>query len=562
MKIYIASKAKSLVASILYLLTIMVPLVTFAPQSSGATTTITWDGGGSDNLWSTALNWDSDSVPVDGDVVELDLSILTQNETLTNDLTGLTLGGINVTNSSPSYYTYTIDGNDFSVSGDISVNSFQLLLDISTLTVSANNLSFGSISSTGSLAIGSNNISFENGKFNFDGALSGSGQVTLLTPTSGGGLGGCDYGNATATYPFKGDNSGFSGPIVIESNASLLISDVSTILGKHASSITVQSGGNLTFLLNNNTDMTYSTNINIAGGSIFTNQLPADDNCNTPTTLKTVTLSGNITATSAVDVYMYNRASLKMTGTVAGSSYFSVVDGYGTGDEVLTIGSSTQQSAEKTTTYTDDQSGFDSNVSGNNVLIVKEGAKAGNVYVNGGTLKGKGITKIIYLGSGTVAPGESPGCLTSTGLSYTGGTVDIELGGTTECTGYDQQVVNGSVALGTATTLAVSMYNSFAPKLNDSFTIIKNDASDAVTGTFTGLAEGATFKVDGYTLGITYKGGDGNDVVLTVQAVPATATAPDTGLGSLMTNTVASTVAAISVALMLFGFRKFNAKKQ
>ena len=182
--------------------------------------------------------------------------------------------------------------------------------------------------------------------------------------------------------------------------------------------------------------------------------------------------------------------------------------------------------------------------------------------MNGGTLKGKGITKIIYLGSGTVAPGESPGCLTSTGLSYTGGTVDIELGGTTECTGYDQQVVNGSVALGTATTLAVSMYNSFAPKLNDSFTIIKNDASDAVTGTFTGLAEGATFKVDGYTLGITYKGGDGNDVVLTVQAVPATATAPDTGLGSLMTNTVASTVAAISVALMLFGFRKFNAKKQ
>jgi hypothetical protein len=47
------------------------------------------------------------------------------------------------------------------------------------------------------------------------------------------------------------------------------------------------------------------------------------------------------------------------------------------------------------------------------------------------------------------------------------------------------------------------------------FTIINNDGTDAVTGTFAGLAQGATFVVGGETFQINYKGGDGNDVTLT-----------------------------------------------
>jgi hypothetical protein len=50
------------------------------------------------------------------------------------------------------------------------------------------------------------------------------------------------------------------------------------------------------------------------------------------------------------------------------------------------------------------------------------------------------------------------------------------------------------------------------------FTLINNDSTDAVLGTFAGLAEGATFTTGGATLRISYRGGTGNDVTLTTIA--------------------------------------------
>jgi hypothetical protein len=48
-----------------------------------------------------------------------------------------------------------------------------------------------------------------------------------------------------------------------------------------------------------------------------------------------------------------------------------------------------------------------------------------------------------------------------------------------------------------------------------SFTLINNDGTDAVVGTFKGLPEGATLTSGGMTFQISYVGGTGNDVVLT-----------------------------------------------
>jgi gamma-glutamyltranspeptidase/glutathione hydrolase len=45
---------------------------------------------------------------------------------------------------------------------------------------------------------------------------------------------------------------------------------------------------------------------------------------------------------------------------------------------------------------------------------------------------------------------------------------------------------------------------------------LREDGADAVTGTFNGLAEGAQFVASGRTLQITYAGGSGNDVMLTI----------------------------------------------
>ena len=61
----------------------------------------------------------------------------------------------------------------------------------------------------------------------------------------------------------------------------------------------------------------------------------------------------------------------------------------------------------------------------------------------------------------------------------------------------------------------------FEADVNDVFTILLNDGTDAITDTFFGLAEGAT--LEDYMYGnfifdfdITYLGGDGNDIDLTV----------------------------------------------
>jgi hypothetical protein len=92
----------------------------------------------------------------------------------------------------------------------------------------------------------------------------------------------------------------------------------------------------------------------------------------------------------------------------------------------------------------------------------------------------------------------------------------IELGGTVPGQ-YDQVHVHGTVDLGGA-TLDASLLNGFAPAANASFIIIDNDGTDAVTGTFAGLAEGALLNIGGTLFTTSYHGGDGNDVTLTTLA--------------------------------------------
>jgi autotransporter-associated beta strand protein len=79
-------------------------------------------------------------------------------------------------------------------------------------------------------------------------------------------------------------------------------------------------------------------------------------------------------------------------------------------------------------------------------------------------------------------------------------------------------VQTGTIDLGTGINsgvLTVSLGTDFTPALGAQFKIIDNQTSSKILGTFFGLAEGATFDVDGFTFQITYRGGDGNDVVIT-----------------------------------------------
>ncbi len=169
------------------------------------------------------------------------------------------------------------------------------------------------------------------------------------------------------------------------------------------------------------------------------------------------------------------------------------------------------------------------------------------INVSGGSVIGRGLLGgTVTLGAGaTIAPGQSPGIIRIGGhYNQNGGTYAVEVNGTTPGTNHDQLEVEGNVALNGPLTVALG----FVPTVGTVFTIISNTegtpsavpdgraprrggsksmaprSNNPVTGTFTGLAEGATFSVGGTNLQVSYVGGDGNDVTLTVVTGAAVAT--------------------------------------
>jgi hypothetical protein len=147
----------------------------------------------------------------------------------------------------------------------------------------------------------------------------------------------------------------------------------------------------------------------------------------------------------------------------------------------------------------------------------------------------------------------SPGCLTTDRLTLSGD-YSFELGGTDPCTGYDQIKVTNTIltyattSFGADATITTSRFNGYTPKQGQTFSIIEVAGSQAVDGTFKGLPEGATFEQNGVVFKISYKGGDGNDVVLTVQNQP---TAPDTGFALLSANPLLTLGATAGAAAVL-----------
>ncbi len=147
------------------------------------------------------------------------------------------------------------------------------------------------------------------------------------------------------------------------------------------------------------------------------------------------------------------------------------------------------------------------------------GTLKSNVTVNSGaTFDGTGTVdgNVTVQSGATLSPGTSPGKLSirsGGGLTLnSGGTLAMELNGTTAGTDYDQvDIYEGSVTLGG--TLSISP--GFVPTPGDVFTIIYNRLGSAVTGTFNGLAEGATVTSGNERYTVSYVGNSANDVTLT-----------------------------------------------
>ena len=164
--------------------------------------------------------------------------------------------------------------------------------------------------------------------------------------------------------------------------------------------------------------------------------------------------------------------------------------------------------------------------------------------VSGGTLSGTGSYGNISALSGSIAPGDivgplNAGSVTANNLS----SMAFDLG--TISTANDSLAVNGVLTL-SQPSLSITPGQFLVA--GQTYVIIQNDSSDAVIGNFASLPEGATFNVGNYSFQITYKGGNGNDVALTLRSnsnpVPPSpnsdnpivmATAADAGGGPMVT---------------------------
>ncbi|MDP9173513.1 MAG: autotransporter-associated beta strand repeat-containing protein, partial [Planctomycetota bacterium] len=170
------------------------------------------------------------------------------------------------------------------------------------------------------------------------------------------------------------------------------------------------------------------------------------------------------------------------------------------------------------------------------------GAGTGAVTVNAsGTLGGTGgVSGSVTVNSGgTLSPGVAGSAVFATGnlTIAAGGNLNADINSSTAGTGYDQVNVTGTVNL----SGNLNLFGTRTVHAGDPITLINNDAADAVTGTFAGLAEGAVVALNGVNYTISYHGGTGNDVVLT-DASPSVATA-----AAASPSTVTGTSSALSV---------------
>ncbi len=165
------------------------------------------------------------------------------------------------------------------------------------------------------------------------------------------------------------------------------------------------------------------------------------------------------------------------------------------------------------------------NLSGGAALRVTGSVAAGNVSIaNLATLEGTGTVNATIqiisnmLPGGTISPGLSPGVLSTGSVDLEKQTLAIEIDGATPGVQHDQLNVNGTVAINNA---SLQLSGSANPSPGDSYVVINNDGGDSVSGTFLGLPEGGVipnFLGSGFAATITYQGGDGNDVVLNLES--------------------------------------------
>ncbi len=229
-----------------------------------------------------------------------------------------------------------------------------------------------------------------------------------------------------------------------------------------------------------------------------------------------LTFSGTVSLNNATrEINVTNTGTTTLSGVISSST---LLINYGltkTGPGLLVLGNIANTYDGETT------------VNGGELRI--SGSIAGSTLttINTGTLSGTGTVGALRTTGGFLAPGAAGvGTLSAGDTTFAGGTFALELASAASA---DQLRVTGAVSLTANTALTLSLLGGYVPTPGDSWTLIDNDSTDAVTlGAFRFTSAGNPInQLTPFTLGATqyvlnYAAGTGNDVVL--QAVPEPST--------------------------------------
>lgn len=532
----------------------------FTGVAHAAVQTCTWTGTAGDNKFSTATNWSGcgGGVPQAGDVIRFD-QMQSSNVALTNDLS-VDLGGL-VSVAVPlgsNHDGYSVDKLAFAAGAAVTVEK------ASTCSISVPSIAPTSVTGAGDLTVFNSVLGWSPYKLVTSGKLtiesiygiavssfssgSSAASVTVASPLDWAGV-------TTATGCSSGGGGGSAGgPVTNDLN------------NMTYGSVTVENGATVNLA-------DYSKPMTFGGGSGTSNPAVSFYPDTDPDTFATLTSNRNwssaVTLLFNTDVYVGDKVAVNFTGTITGAGKSLTKKSTSTGTFTNNATSNTsstpggaQTNLVKTTALDGTTTDYVTVVP--NETAILNGQRDSISVLSGGTLKGTGtLTHGLWVSEGGhIAPGNSPGCISVDTLNIQG-EYQFELGGADPCTGYDQIKVTNKTATyatvvldqnGTSTSvLTTSRFNGYTPKQGQSFTIIDNQGTQAVQGTFNGLPEGATFTQNGVVFKITYKGGDGNDVVLTVQNQP---TAPDTGFALVSANPLLMLGVTAGAAVLLIGIAR------
>ena len=502
----------------------VVGAVVFNAPANAAPTAFTWTGAAGDHKMSTAGNWKDGQVPTEG--AKLVFTCANgASEKIQNDLnvalSGLDAQKMNNVTAAPTCASYTIDTLKFTSDAEFSGGH-----------TSASDKDEDKIP-----------------------RIYVSGAITGLSNLKSNGFDG-KFTSRPTINRFEVANSGCNNISGYIKASEKIVGENASVPLEGANNITVKSGGQIDISFVDNE--TSSSKITFENGAMISDGITCVGSGGGSSNVTTV-LSGDIVLNGNVEYKLLSNMTVKITGKLSGpGKLVAHKDNKGT----LLVESSDNTSGTPNGQHGNAHEAKLRKLDGdkpNESVSVRKGetvllnGSRSDVYVDeGGVFGGNATVKSLNV-AGVVAPGNSPGKITVLNDFYMNGT-GVYKAEILDKDHYDQ-IVAQSVQLsngGSSPKLELVYRPGGTIKKGDTFTIINNNGSAPVQGTFNGLPEGAEFAVDGATFKISYVGGDGNDVVLTAQNDSTGPKAPNTGGENVAVNLAGTIVGVASAAILLF----------